>query len=369
MLMPCTTTRFSVGRTLVTLPVRPLSLPVRTTTLSPDLILAAMLQDLRSQRDDLHVVLGAQFAGNRAEDPRADRLVLLVDDDGGRLVETNDRAVLAHDVLGGAHDDGANDVALLHAAARNRFLHRGDDSVAHRGVAALGAAQHLDAHDPASTRIVGYLQVSLHLDHEIRSFSLRSRGGRGVRQDFPALQLGLRGALDDAGQVTDLEGVRFVVGVILLGQADGLFQDRVQQGALDLDDDSLVALVGDDHAFENTFRHLRSLNRRALLTQKRGDAGDVLAHFRDPVGLFHLAGGGLEAQVELFLLELEQLVGQLVGRLNPQIGDLGHAPTCSTWAIPASRRVTTLVRTGSLAAPRRSASRAMSSGTPSISNR
>src|SRR5690606_41383143 len=75
-----------------------------------------------------------------------------------------------------------------------------------------------------------------------------------------------------------------------------------------------------------------------LLTQQRGDAGDVLAHFRDPVGLFHLAGGGLEAQVELFLLELQQLVGQLVGRLGPQIGDLGHAPTCSVWATPASRR-------------------------------
>src|SRR5215217_547516 len=123
MLMPCTTTRFSVGRTLVTLPVRPLSLPVRTTTLSPFLILAAMLQDLRCQRDDLHVVLGAQFARNRAEDPRADRLVLLVDDDSGRLVKADDRAVLALDVLCGAHDDGANDVALLHAAAGDGNLH------------------------------------------------------------------------------------------------------------------------------------------------------------------------------------------------------------------------------------------------------
>src|SRR5690606_6940860 len=93
MLTPWTTTRFSAGRTFRTWPVRPLSLPVRTMTLSPFLILAAMLQDLRSQRDDLHVVLGAQFTRNRAEDPGADRLVLLVDDDSGRLVEADDRAV------------------------------------------------------------------------------------------------------------------------------------------------------------------------------------------------------------------------------------------------------------------------------------
>src|SRR5690606_6546559 len=112
-----------------------------------------------------------------------------------------------------------------------------------------------------------------------------------------------------------------------------------------------------------------SLRGRTLLAQKRRDASDVLAHFRDPVGLIHLAGGGLEAQVELFLLELQQLVGQLVDGLRPEIGDLGHQAAASAWAMPASRRVTTLVRTGSLAAPRRSASRAMSSGTPSISNR
>lgn len=92
----------------------------------------------------------------------------LVDDDGGRLVKADDRAVLALDVLAVPHDD-ANDVALLHAAARDGFLHGGDDCVADRGVAALGAAQHLDAHDPAGARIIGHFQVSLHLDHKIRS--------------------------------------------------------------------------------------------------------------------------------------------------------------------------------------------------------
>ena len=42
MLMPETTTRFSSGIDLITSPVRPLSLPARTMTLSPFLILAAI---------------------------------------------------------------------------------------------------------------------------------------------------------------------------------------------------------------------------------------------------------------------------------------------------------------------------------------
>src|SRR5690606_32326436 len=110
------------------------------------------------------------------------------------------------------------------------------------------------------------------------------------------------------------------------------------------------------------------LSRSPLLTQERGDARDGFPDLVDAMGLLHLAGRGLETQVELFLLELQQLFGQLISGHGPQVADLGHA-ACSIWPRPASRRVTTLVRTGSLAAPRRRASRATSSGTPSISNR
>src|SRR6185312_3607837 len=166
-LIPWTTTRPSVGMTLVTVPLRPLSLPARTITLSPFLILAAISDHLRGQRNNLHVVLRAQFARNRSEDTGADRLGRLVDDHGGIGVETDHRTVLALDVLGRTHDDGAQDVALLDAAARNRFLDRNNDQVAHRGVAALRAAQHLDAHDPARARIIGHIQVSLHLNHDL----------------------------------------------------------------------------------------------------------------------------------------------------------------------------------------------------------
>src|SRR3712207_7808774 len=55
------------------------------------------------------------------------------------LVETDHRAVGAAQILGRAHDNGLHDVALLHAAARDRLLHRNDDDIADRRVFALRA--------------------------------------------------------------------------------------------------------------------------------------------------------------------------------------------------------------------------------------
>jgi len=65
------------------------------------------------------------------------------------FAQDNGAAIGAADFLGGAHDDGAMDIALLHLAARNGFLDGHDDDVAHFGCAALRATQHLDALHPA----------------------------------------------------------------------------------------------------------------------------------------------------------------------------------------------------------------------------
>src|SRR5262245_37618965 len=102
MLMPRTRARPSAGRISITSPLRPLSRPVSTITLSPFLILAAITapplirtasQDLRRQRNDLHVVLGAQLARHRPENAGADRLHLRGDQHRGVAVEADDRAV------------------------------------------------------------------------------------------------------------------------------------------------------------------------------------------------------------------------------------------------------------------------------------
>src|SRR5258705_656516 len=166
-LTPSTTTRSSSTRDS-TVPRLPLSRPVNTMTWSPLRILFMAdepLQNFRCQRDDLHETLGAQFARHRPEDAGADRLELGVQQHGGVAVELDQRAVLAAHALGGANDDGAVDLALLHATARRSFLDADLDHVTDRGITALRATEHLDAHDGFRARVVRDVEPRLHLNH------------------------------------------------------------------------------------------------------------------------------------------------------------------------------------------------------------
>src|SRR3954453_11335757 len=105
MFTPSTSTRPVSRLTWRTRPVLPLSRPAITLTVSSLRILIfsscfgafwcrcgiffAMLDHLRSQRHDLHESLVAERAGNRPEYACAHRLVQLVDQYGGVLVETD----------------------------------------------------------------------------------------------------------------------------------------------------------------------------------------------------------------------------------------------------------------------------------------
>src|SRR5262249_9818728 len=60
---------------------------------------------------------------------------------------------------------GLHDLALLHAAARDRLLNGHNDGVTDGGVAALGAAQHLDALQTSRAGVVGHVEIGLHLNH------------------------------------------------------------------------------------------------------------------------------------------------------------------------------------------------------------
>src|SRR5216684_234916 len=130
-----------------------------------DLHLRHRSKHLWRQRDDLHEPPRPQFARHRPEDARPDRLALAADQHRRVAVEANGAAVGAPDLLGGAHDDGAMHIALLDPAARDRLLDRDDDDVADRRGLALRAAQHFDALHPARARIIGDVEVGLHLDH------------------------------------------------------------------------------------------------------------------------------------------------------------------------------------------------------------
>src|SRR3954451_18780914 len=143
----------------MTLPLAPLSLPEITWTVSPFLIF--MSEHLRCQRDDLHELLVAQLAADRAEDAGAPRLVVRLDQHGGVLVEPDVAAVRAALLLGGADHDRLDDVALLDGGTRNRVLDRGDDDAADARVATRRTAEHPDAQDLLGTGVVGDAQSRL----------------------------------------------------------------------------------------------------------------------------------------------------------------------------------------------------------------
>src|SRR5579875_415498 len=127
----------SFGKTCLTMPRLPFSLPRRSTTVSPltifDLetailfVTAGMLEHLRCERRDLEEAALAQLAADRPEHARPARVqVVLVafDDHAGFLVELDDRAVRTPHRGARAHDDRLDDLALLDRGARDRALHR-----------------------------------------------------------------------------------------------------------------------------------------------------------------------------------------------------------------------------------------------------
>ena len=77
-----------------------------------------------------------------------------------RINEPSGRAAVLR-----ADDDRVVHLALLDAAARNRVLDRDLDDVADIRVAALRAAEHLDAHQAARAAVVRGIQHGLGLNH------------------------------------------------------------------------------------------------------------------------------------------------------------------------------------------------------------
>src|SRR6185436_8006647 len=103
-----------------------------------------MLQHLRGQRDDLHVLLLAELARDGAEDTGGAGLALIVDQHHRVLIEPDVGAVLPAGLLHGANQDRLGHVALLHLAGGDRILDGHHHGVADSGIAALAAAQYPD---------------------------------------------------------------------------------------------------------------------------------------------------------------------------------------------------------------------------------
>src|SRR5262245_14224718 len=154
MLTCSTTTRPLSVRTWSTLPRLPRSRPAMTPTVSPRRTwIDCMSEDLGCQRNDLGELPLPQLAGDRPEDPGADRVLVGLDQDDGVAVEADVGAVPTADLLDRAHDDRSGHLALLHGAVRRRLLDGHDHGVAQRGVALVGTAHDPDALDLLGPRV------------------------------------------------------------------------------------------------------------------------------------------------------------------------------------------------------------------------
>src|SRR3984893_15927840 len=112
----------------------------------------------------------AEFARNRPKDAGANRLRLIVEQHRRIGMEPYDGAVRTLDFLSGAHNDCRHHIALFDASARDRLLDRNDDRVTNPGIFAFRAAEHFDAHDTARARIIGDVEVGLHLNHRLAPY-------------------------------------------------------------------------------------------------------------------------------------------------------------------------------------------------------
>src|SRR5580692_4280303 len=110
---------------------------------------------------------------------------------------------------------------------------------------------------------------------------------------------------------------------------------------------------------------LPSTRLQAAFGQNRFDTSKFFADFAHAIGLFELTVRTLKTQVELLLLQLHMPVGKFVRRFGANV--FGRVRFLRHRYTPS--RAMNFVATESLAAPRRIASFAVSTSTPSISNR
>src|SRR5262249_4638208 len=106
-----------------------------------------------------------QLAGDRAEDPGATGVALVVDQDRRVLVEADVAAVGATELLGGPDDHRLDHVALLDGGVRDGGLDARDDHVTDAGGRLGRAAHDPDALDRPGAGVVGDLEAGLGLDH------------------------------------------------------------------------------------------------------------------------------------------------------------------------------------------------------------
>src|SRR5699024_9529552 len=112
-----------------------------------------------------HVLLFTQLAADRAEDASASRVSAVLDEHARVLIETDVGTVGPATLLGGAHDNGLDDVALLDFSAVHSVFDSGVAGVPDLVIASTLALETADGQDLLGTRVVVDLESRLLLNH------------------------------------------------------------------------------------------------------------------------------------------------------------------------------------------------------------
>src|SRR6266404_2936449 len=136
----------------------------------PTRYVSEALDNLCRQADNPQESPLPQLPRHGAEDARTTRILLRIDQDESVAVEADVTAVFPASRLPAAYDDTADHIAWFYFAPRHRFFDARDDDIPQTGVATARPTQDLDAHAFLCARVVGHIQVCVHLNHLPPSF-------------------------------------------------------------------------------------------------------------------------------------------------------------------------------------------------------
>src|SRR4029077_12302640 len=111
-----------------------------------------------------------EFASYGAENTRAARVLLRVNEHQGIAIKAYITAVIAPRGLLATYDHAAHHIARLDVPAGHGFLDAGDNHITQAGVAPTRAAQYLNAHTFLGAGVIRVIEVCVHLNHDQPSF-------------------------------------------------------------------------------------------------------------------------------------------------------------------------------------------------------
>ena len=123
------------------------------------------LENLRSERDDLHEILLTKLTGHRSENASTAGVLVFVDNHDCVVVEAQNGTVATPNRSSGTNNNSAYNLALFNIGCRNRLTNVSRDNITDTGGAG-SLSDNSDHLSDAGTGIIGNLHLGFHLDHD-----------------------------------------------------------------------------------------------------------------------------------------------------------------------------------------------------------